>query len=316
MVTVLDTTGKLRPRHPEKAWRQPSESKQKPAWIRVRAPDPALFSETARIVEANGLSTVCQEAACPNIAECWQRRHATFMILGDICTRGCAFCNVATGKPGPVPADEARRVAAAVRDLALRHVVITSVNRDDLEDGGAGHFADVISEIRKLCPSATVEVLTPDFRNKEDALRRVLEAKPDVFNHNIETVPSLYRSIRPGARYDHSLHVLRRAKAYRPGAVTKSGLMLGFGEERAEVLAVMRDLRAAGVDILTLGQYLQPTLRHAEVQRFVPPEEFAELGQLATDMGFAIVSASPLTRSSHHAEDEFKALERTRELKT
>jgi lipoyl synthase len=317
MVTVYDSSSASSqrrnprtegPRHPEKAWRPPSARREKPDWLRVRAPDPTLFNKTQSILRQLNLVTVCQEAACPNIGECWQKNHATFMILGDICTRGCAFCNVATGKPGPISADEPSRIAAAAAALRLTHVVVTSVNRDDLPDGGAQHFAAVIRELRSNSAASSIEVLTPDFRNKQAALETVLEAGPDVFNHNIETVPELYRTIRPGARYDHSLNVLAAARQLKPNLATKSGLMVGLGETRDQVVSLMTDLRSAGVDILTIGQYLQPTLQHAEVKRFVPPDEFNDLKRIALDKGFAIVSSSPLTRSSHHAEHDFAKL--------
>lgn len=301
---------KIRPRHPEKAWRADTPQKPRPPWIRVRAPSSPVFYQTAELMKAHGLVTVCQEAACPNIGECWSKRHATMMILGEICTRGCAFCNVATGKPDAVDTTEPGRVAAAVQTLALRHVVITSVDRDDLDDGGAAHFVAVMHAIRDSNPSTTIEILTPDFRGKEGALERVVAARPDVFNHNLETVPALYRTIRPGARYDHSLQLLARVKDLAPESVTKSGIMVGLGETLSDVLAVMDDLRSANVDCLTIGQYLQPTPKHAEVKSYLRPEVFDELKAAARVKGFLSVASSPLTRSSHHAEEEFLAIKR------
>lgn len=280
----------------------------KPAWIRVRAPGSGAHAETARIVHARGLHTVCEEAGCPNIGECWSKRHATFMIMGDTCTRACAFCNVPTGLPRPLDRNEPDAVATAARELGLKHVVITSVDRDDLSDGGARHFARVVTAIRAAAPSVTIEVLTPDFMRKDGALEAVIAAAPDVFNHNLETVPRLYLAIRPGARYFHSLRLLQRAKELKPKLFTKSGIMLGLGEAREEVMQVMDDLRSAGVDFLTIGQYLQPSPRHAEVKRFVPPHEFATLASMARAKGFAMVAASPLTRSSYHAAEDFERL--------
>lgn len=315
MVTVISNQfdgAPRRPRHPEKAWREDTPRLPRPDWIRVRADNSSVFADTAAILKRHDLVTVCQEASCPNITECWSKHHATMMILGDICTRGCAFCNVATGKPGPVDHDEPDRIARAVVDLALRHVVITSVDRDDLDDGGAAHFVNVISAIRERCPNTTIEILTPDFRNKDGALERVIAAKPDVFNHNLETVPSLYASIRPGARYDHSLHLLHSVKQNDPDQITKSGIMVGLGESLDEVLTVMDDLRAADVDCLTIGQYLQPTPKHAEIKTYVRPETFAELKAAAIVKGFLSVASSPLTRSSHHAEDDFLAIKAER----
>jgi lipoic acid synthetase len=267
-------------------------------------------------MRANGLHTVCEEAGCPNIGECWEKKHATFMIMGDTCTRACAFCNVKTGLPGALDPHEPDHVAAATAKLGLAHIVVTSVDRDDLPDGGAQHFADTIRAIRARCPRTTIEVLTPDFLRKEGALERVVEAKPDVFNHNLETVPSLYLTVRPGARYFHSLRLLQRVKELDPTMFTKSGIMVGLGEERNEVLQVMDDLRSANVDFLTVGQYLQPTPKHAEVKRFVPPEEFEALKTIAYTKGFLMVAASPLTRSSHHAGDDFARLKAARAAKT
>lgn len=285
---------------------------KKPDWIRVRAPGSAAHADTARIVRARGLHTVCEEAGCPNIGECWAKRHATFMIMGDTCTRACAFCNVRTGMPWPLDAAEPDNVAVAVKELGLAHVVITSVDRDDLADGGARHFARVIAAIRAAAPATTIEILTPDFLRKDSALETVLEAGPDVFNHNLETVPRLYLSIRPGARYFHSLRLLQRAKEAKPDLFTKSGIMVGLGEAREEVMQVMDDLRTAGVDFLTIGQYLQPSRRHAEVKRFVPPQEFDALRSIARAKGFAMVAASPLTRSSYHAAEDFERLRAAR----
>lgn len=284
----------------------------KPAWIRVKAPGSPAHAETARIVRAHDLHTVCEEAACPNIGECWEKRHATFMIMGDTCTRACAFCNVRTGLPRPLNPSEPVNVARAIRELGLKHVVITSVDRDDLPDGGAHHFARVITAIRTALPTATIEVLTPDFLRKEDALEAVIDARPDVFNHNLETVPRLYLSIRPGARYFHSLRLLQRAKEIDRQLFTKSGIMVGLGETREEIMQVMDDLRSASVDFLTIGQYLQPSPRHAQVQRFVPPDEFDALRRIAIAKGFLLVAASPLTRSSYHAAEDFERLQATR----
>ncbi len=284
----------------------------KPSWIRVRAPGSAAHAETARIVRGHGLHTVCEEAGCPNIGECWAKRHATFMIMGDTCTRACAFCNVRTGMPRPLDPGEPDRVAAAAKELGLSHIVITSVDRDDLADGGSAHFARVITALRQAVPAMTVEVLTPDFLRKDGALDTVLAAAPDVFNHNLETVPRLYLSIRPGARYFHSLRLLQRAKEIDRRMFTKSGIMVGLGESREEVMQVMDDMRSAGVDFLTIGQYLQPTQRHAPVVRFVPPDEFDGLRRIAVAKGFALVAASPLTRSSYHAGEDFAKLQAAR----
>ncbi len=316
MVTVLDSVAGLRPRHPEKARRPESEALKKPDWIRVRAPGSPIYRETQEIVRSNRLVTVCEEAGCPNIGECWSKKHATFMILGDTCTRACAFCNVRTGLPEAVDAGEPSRVAEAVAKLGLHHVVVTSVDRDDLPDGGARHFAEVIGAIRRESPGTTIEVLTPDFLRKDGALEMVVEARPDVFNHNLECVPSLYLTVRPGARYFHSLRLLQRAKELDPGLFTKSGIMVGLGEERNEVLQLMDDLRSAEVDFLTIGQYLQPTRRHHKVERFVPPAEFASYETMAYAKGFLMVSASPLTRSSHHAGEDFAKLRAARERRT
>ena len=262
------------------------------------------------------LHTVCEEASCPNIGECWSRKHATVMILGDICTRACAFCNVKTGKPGAVDAEEPENLALSVAEMGFKHMVITSVDRDDLEDGGAGQFVSCIERIRKVSPRTTIEVLTPDFRNKEGALEAVIGARPDVFNHNLETVPRLYPTIRPGARYFHSLRLLDKAKELAPDIFTKSGVMVGLGEERGEILQVMDDLRSAGVDFLTIGQYLQPSPKHAPVERFVTPDEFDEFKRLGLSKGFLMVASTPLTRSSYHADEDFKALRAARLAKT
>ena len=313
MVVVLDTVNApLRPRHPEKARRPDAPLLPKPAWIRVKAPVSRGYGETHGIVRANGLHTVCEEAGCPNIGECWEKKHATFMIMGDTCTRACAFCNVKTGLPGVLDANEPSHVADATVKLGLAHIVVTSVDRDDLPDGGARHFAETIRAIRERCPQTTIEVLTPDFLRKDGALEIVVEAKPDVFNHNLETVPSLYLTVRPGARYFHSLRLLQRVKELDSAMFTKSGIMVGLGEDRNEVLQVMDDMRSAQVDFLTVGQYLQPTRKHHEVKRFVPPDEFRSLETIAYTKGFLMVAASPLTRSSHHAGDDFARLKAAR----
>src|SRR6202051_4551295 len=314
MVVVVDTISAtpLRPRHPEKGNRPDAVSPPKPDWIRVRAPNTRGYADTRNIVKENGLVTVCEEAACPNIGECWDKKHATFMIMGDTCTRACAFCNVKTGLPGPLDAREPGRVAAAVGKLGLAHVVVTSVDRDDLDDGGAAHFAAVIRAIRARCPATTIEVLTPDFLRKEGAAETVVAAEPDVFNHNLETVPSKYLTVRPGARYFASIRLLQRVKELDPRMFTKSGIMVGLGEERNEVLQVMDDLRSADVDFLTIGQYLQPTRKHHAVIRYVPPDEFKALETIAYAKGFSMVAASPLTRSSPHAGDDFARLKAAR----
>ena len=284
----------------------------KPAWLRVKAPTSPAYGETRKLMRDLNLHTVCEEAACPNIGECWAQKHATMMILGDICTRACAFCNIKTGKPRAVDLDEPAHVGEAVANLGLRHVVITSVDRDDLEDGGAAHWVAVIEAIRVACPDTTIEVLTPDFRKKLGSTELVAAALPDVYNHNLETVPRLYRAIRPGARYFTSLRLLERVKEVVPTVFTKSGIMVGLGETKDEVLQVMDDLRAANVDFLTVGQYLQPTLRHAPIDRFVTPNEFKEYEKLARAKGFLMVSASPLTRSSYHADTDFAQLQDAR----
>ena len=300
-------------RHPEKAHKPDNPSPRKPDWIRVKAPTSAEASEVAKLMRSKNLHTVCEEAACPNIGECWKQKHATFMILGDICTRACAFCNVKTGKPGMVNPKEPVDLAESVLAMGLKHVVITSVDRDDLADGGAQHFVDCIEAVRRISPETTIEILTPDFRDKKGATELVAAARPDVFNHNLETVPRLYPAIRPGARYFGSLSLLQRVKDVEPGTFTKSGLMVGLGEEYHEVLQVMDDMRSAGVDFLTIGQYLQPTLKHAAVARFVTPDEFADYGAAARAKGFLLVSASPLTRSSHHADRDFQLLKEARD---
>ncbi len=306
----MNTTTKLR--HPEKANKPVNPSPRKPAWIRVKAPTSKAYGETRRLMREHGLNTVCEEASCPNIGECWGNKHATMMILGDICTRACAFCNVATGKPGKVDPLEPENVGLSIAKLGLRHVVVTSVDRDDLADGGASQFVATIEATRRLAPDTTIEVLTPDFRDKAGALEAVVAAKPDVFNHNLETVPRLYPSIRPGARYFHSLKILDQAKQIEPNIFTKSGIMVGLGEEKPEILQVMDDLRSAGVDFLTIGQYLQPTPKHAGIERFVTPEEFDELKNIGLAKGFLLVAATPLTRSSYHADADFAALKASR----
>src|SRR6266481_5708602 len=317
MVVVLDTVNDppKRPRHPEKAHRPDTPALKKPDWIRVRAPVSRGYAATRDIVRAHRLHTVCEEAGCPNIGECWEKKHATFMIMGDTCTRACAFCNVRTGLPGALDPDEPARVAEATAMLALAHVVVTSVDRDDLADGGAAHFAAVIGAIRARRPATTIEVLTPDFLRKEGAAETVLAARPDVFNHNLETVPSLYLTVRPGARYFASMRLLQRVKEIDAAMFTKSGIMVGLGEERNEVLQVMDDLRSAGVDFLTIGQYLQPTRKHHPVVRFVPPDEFKAYETIAYAKGFLMVSSSPLTRSSHHAGEDFARLKAAREAR-
>ena len=304
--------GNTRLRHPEKRNRPDSPIQRKPDWIRVKAPVSREYQATARIMRDNGLNTVCEEAACPNIGECWAKRHATMMIMGEVCTRACAFCNVATGKPAPLDPMEPANVALAVAQLGLEHVVVTSVDRDDLDDGGAAHFARVIQEIRRESPDTTIEVLTPDFKDRDGAIETVTAARPDVFNHNMETVPRLYPGIRPGARYFTSLELLHRVKRINPAMFTKSGLMVGLGETREEVGQVMDDLRAADVDFLTIGQYLQPTRKHARVDRFVTPEEFADYAALARGKGFLLVASTPLTRSSYPAGEDFARLRAAR----
>lgn len=312
MVTLVDKTAREL-RHPEKARRPDTPLLRKPDWIRVKAPGSREYAETRAIVKEHGLHTVCEEAGCPNIGECWTKRHATLMIMGDTCTRACAFCNVRTGMPAPLDPKEPAHVGETVAKLGLEHVVITSVDRDDLNDGGARHFADVITEIRNQAPGTTIEILTPDFLRKDGALEVVVEARPDVFNHNLETVPSLYLSIRPGARYFHSMRLLQRVKELDPAMFTKSGIMVGLGEKREEVLQLMDDLRVADVDLLTIGQYLQPTRKHAAVDRYVDPDEFKSYERIALAKGFLLVSSSPLTRSSYHAGDDFARLRAARD---
>ncbi|WP_375641458.1 MULTISPECIES: lipoyl synthase [unclassified Bartonella] len=315
MVTVVDRVTNRRLRHPEKAHRPDTSVQKKPDWIRVKAPTSPIYKETHGIVRTHKLVTVCEEAGCPNIGECWSQRHASFMILGEICTRACAFCNVATGIPLAVDDNEPERVADAVARMELKHVVITSVDRDDLADGGAEHFAKVIYAIRQKTPKTTIEVLTPDFRHKDGALEVVVAAKPDVFNHNLETVPSKYLKVRPGARYFHSIRLLQRVKELDPTIFTKSGIMVGLGEERNEILQLMDDLRSADVDFMTIGQYLQPTRKHHPVVRFVPPEEFESFAKIGKVKGFLHMASNPLTRSSHHAGDDFAILQKAREEK-
>ncbi len=311
MVTVIDTRGASL-RHPEKQARPDSPVLKKPDWLRVRAPGSAGYNETRGLVREHKLTTVCEEAACPNIGECWSIGHATMMIMGEICTRACAFCNVTTGLPNALDADEPRRVGEAVAKMKLNHVVITSVDRDDLADGGAAHFAETVRQIRAQAPGVTIEILTPDFLRKDGAAAIVIDSKPDVFNHNLETVPRLYLSIRPGARYYNSLRLLEQVKTRDPDQFTKSGLMVGLGESREEVMQVMDDMRSAGVDFITIGQYLQPTRKHAAIDRFVTPEEFAGYESIARSKRFLMVSSSPLTRSSHHAGEDFERLRAAR----
>ena len=302
-------------RHPEKGRLPDSPVLPKPPWLRVKAPGSPEYQATRRLMRELALNTVCEEAACPNIGECWKQRHATVMILGRVCTRACTFCNVATGRPDHVDAEEPHRVGAAAAALGLAHIVVTSVDRDDLDDGGAGHFAATIRAIRVAAPNTTIEVLTPDFLKKAGALETVVAAKPDVFNHNLETVPRLYAEVRPGARYFHSLRLLDQAKRLDPELFTKSGIMVGLGEDKGEVLQVMDDLRTAQVDFLTVGQYLQPTRKHHAVARFVAPDEFNTYRSLALGKGFLLVSASPLTRSSFHAGEDFVRLRAARAAK-
>jgi lipoyl synthase len=310
VVTLVDNH--LRPRHPEKAHKPDTPLLRKPEWIRVKAPGSPAYHDTLKIVRDNKLVTVCEEAGCPNIGECWSKKHATFMMMGDTCTRACSFCNVRTGRPGPLDPDEPQRIADAVLRMGLSHAVITSVDRDDLEDGGAGHFVKVIRLIRERSPETTIEVLTPDFLRKDGAIESVVAARPDVFNHNLETVPSLYLSIRPGARYFHSLRLLQRVKELDPAMFTKSGIMVGLGETREEVLQVMDDMRSADIDFITIGQYLQPTRKHAAIARFVTPDEFKAYESVAYSKGFLMAAASPLTRSSHHAGEDFARLRAAR----
>ncbi len=324
MVNIVDTvsvgTGSspalpTRPRHPEKVNRPDSPILKKPDWIRVKAPNSIEFKSTQKIVRNKNLVTICEEASCPNIGECWSQKHASFLILGDTCTRACAFCNVRTGIPNPIDEAEPKNLAEAVESMGLNHVVVTSVDRDDLADGGATHFANVIAAIRKTSPTTTIEVLTPDFLRKDGALEIVLAAKPDVFNHNLETVASNYLQVRPGARYYHSIRLLQQAKELDPQIFTKSGIMVGLGEERNEVLQLMDDLRCANVDFLTIGQYLQPTKKHYPVKQFVTPDEFKAYEMIAYSKGFLMVSSTPLTRSSHHAGEDFAKLKAVRHSK-
>jgi lipoyl synthase len=314
MVVLLDKR-QTAPRHPEKAHRPDNEIQRKPDWIRVKAPGSPVYEETNRIIRDNDIVTVCEEAGCPNIGECWSRHHAAVMIMGEICTRACAFCNVRTGLPLPLDPKEPDNVARTVDKLGLEHIVITSVDRDDLPDGGARHFSDVIAAVRARCPQTSIEVLTPDFLRKPGAIEIVVEAKPDVFNHNLETVPSNYLTIRPGARYFHSIRLLQRVKEIDPQMFTKSGIMVGLGETRNEVLQLMDDLRSADVDFLTIGQYLQPTKKHAKIERFVTPQEFESFATIARTKGFLMVSSSPLTRSSHHAGEDFAKLKAARQAR-
>ena len=315
MATLLDINDKKAARHPEKQNRPDTAILRKPDWIRVKAPTSVGFAETRAIVRSKNLHTVCEEAACPNIGECWSKKHATMMIMGDTCTRACAFCNVKTGLPAPLDQNEPANVADAVAEMGLSHVVITSVDRDDLSDGGGKHFADVVTAIRERSPNTTIEILTPDFLRKDGGAEVVIDSKPDVFNHNLETVPRLYLTIRPGARYYHSMRLLERVKERDPQMFTKSGIMVGLGESRDEVMQVMDDMRSAGVDFITIGQYLQPTRKHAAVDRFVTPEEFKSYEAIARAKGFLMVSASPLTRSSHHAGEDFAKLKAARASK-
>ena len=303
----------MKPRHPEKIKNTISPLKKKPEWIRSKITNSKIFFQTKQVVNQNNLVTVCQEANCPNITECWSKKHATFMIMGDTCTRACAFCDVKTGKPTALDPLEAFKVSKAVYELKLNHVVITSVDRDDLTDGGAAHFKEVVLKVRNDNKNTTVEVLTPDFLKKGESYKKVLDANPDVFNHNIETVPSLYLKVRPGSRYFASLNLLKSVKKIKPNIFTKSGIMLGLGERKDEVVQVMDDLRAADVDFLTIGQYLQPSTKHYPLDRYVHPDEFKELKNIAISKGFLLVSSSPLTRSSYHADEDFKKLKVTRE---
>ena len=302
----------MKPRHPEKINNIVSPLRKKPDWIRTKISNSQIFFKTKEIINKNKLTTVCQEANCPNITECWSKKHATFMIMGDTCTRGCAFCDVKTGKPSPLDLMESFKVSKAVKELQLNHVVITSVDRDDLDDGGANHFKDVIIEVKKNNKKTTVEVLTPDFLKKGKAYEKVLEGEPDVFNHNIETVPSLYLKVRPGSRYFTSIELLKSVKAKKPNIFTKSGLMVGLGEKKDEIIQVMDDLRMADVDFLTIGQYLQPTVKHFPLDRYVHPDEFMELKNIAISKGFLLVSSTPLTRSSYHADTDFQILKKAR----
>ena len=303
----------MKPRHPEKIHKPSNPIQRKPNWIRVRLTNSSIYSDTKKIVKKNNLHTVCEEAGCPNISECWSKKHATFMIMGDTCTRACSFCNVKTGIPNSLDENEPLRVAKATKDLGLSHVVITSVDRDDLSDGGAEHFVKTITAIRIDNPKTTIEILTPDFLRKGDVYKNVVDAEPDVFNHNIETVPSNYTKVRPGSRYFQSINLLKQVKDYNNKIFTKSGLMLGLGEKEEELYQVMDDLRCAGVDFLTLGQYLQPTEKHYPIKKFIPPEDFEKFKKIAYSKGFLQVSSSPMTRSSYHAGDDFSKLKAKRE---
>ena len=302
----------MKPRHPEKINKPINPIQRKPEWIRVKITNSSIYNETKEIVKNNNLHTVCEEAGCPNISECWSKKHATFMIMGDTCTRACAFCNVKTGLPNPLDQDEPTRIAKATKDLNLKHVVITSVDRDDLDDGGAEHFSKTILEIKKLNPDTSIEILTPDFLRKGDVYKKIISSKPDVFNHNIETVPSNYTKVRPGSRYFQSINLLKEVKDFDNKIFTKSGLMLGLGESEDELYQVMDDLRCARVDFLTLGQYLQPTDRHYPIKKFIPPADFEKYKKIAYSKGFLLVSSSPMTRSSYHADDDFKKLKEKR----
>lgn len=314
--TVIQGEKATKARHPEKAHRPDNPVRRdKPEWIRAKAPTSQGFKDTHAIMRQLGLTTVCEEAACPNVGECWEKQHATFMIMGGTCTRACSFCNIATGKPDKLDPFEPQRVALAVMELGLQHVVITSVDRDDLEDGGAEHFVQTIQRIRNMAPHTTIEILTPDFRRKSASITKVALARPDVFNHNLETVPRLYPTIRPGARYFSSLQLLKQVKETDPSIFTKSGLMVGLGESKEEVLQVMDDMREADIDFLTIGQYLQPTPKHAAVERFVTPDEFTSYERIARAKGFLMVSATPMTRSSYHAGDDFEKLRAARAAK-
>ncbi|QEX22261.1 lipoyl synthase [Hypericibacter adhaerens] len=309
---MIESAAVAKLRHPEKAHKPDNPVARKPDWIRVKAPMSREYQETRALMRQLGLATVCEEAACPNIGECWKQKHATVMILGSVCTRACSFCNVATGRPDLLDPHEPAHVAEAVGKLDLHHIVVTSVDRDDLDDGGAAHFAETIRRIREAAPATTIEVLTPDFLRKEGALETVVAAGPDVYNHNLETVPRLYREVRPGARYFHSLRLLQRVKEIDPTRFTKSGIMVGLGETREEVAQVMDDLRSADVDFITIGQYLQPTPKHHAVERFVTPAEFTEMRDMALSKGFLLAASSPLTRSSYHAGEDFERLKAAR----
>ena len=299
-------------RHPEKINKPDNISPKKPFWLKVKAPQGKIFDQTKGLLDDLNITTVCEEASCPNIGNCWSKKHATMMIMGDICTRACSFCNVATGKPTKLDLSEPIRVAKSVARLNLNHVVITSVDRDDLHDGGADHFVSTITDIRKYSPNTSIEILTPDFLKKDGALEKVINAKPDVFNHNLETVPRLYPSVRPGARYFHSLSLLAKVKEVDPNIFTKSGIMVGLGESQSEIYQVMDDMRSADIDFLTIGQYLQPTIKHHKVEKFVHPDEFDKYKKVALSKGFLLVSSSPLTRSSFHASEDFEKLKKIR----